>query len=78
MSCASCGSADVAVRRDEDVYCSACAVVRDWHEVIEIAQGSIADAAADPGEVPSQGAGHPRAEAVASGTVVRAPADPFA
>ncbi len=47
MKCASCGSADVAVRRDEAVYCSRCVVARDWHEVIAIAQQTAPVAEAD-------------------------------
>ena len=38
MNCTRCGSADVAVRRDDIYFCSTCALARDWEDIIAIAQ----------------------------------------
>lgn len=39
MNCIRCGTSDVAVRKDDDYYCSRCSVAHDWETIISIAQG---------------------------------------
>ncbi|HHC07641.1 MAG TPA: hypothetical protein ENK55_02860 [Actinobacteria bacterium] len=77
MRCATCGTAEVAVRRGDDVYCSRCVVIRDWDGIIAIVQEAllVADEAADP-EPPTPD--RPKVSASSGAGGLAMPADPFA
>lgn len=70
MNCTRCGSANVAVRRDDTYFCSRCAVARDWEDIIAIAQV----ARTSPHEFPFEAE---PAVSAANGNGGGVPADPF-